>query len=148
MEESNRDLWALDILDYDENETVESNLLFGYKTNAYLSNISFKDAELVGHDFKYKTGFSQADETLADGRLKYAIPNKFVPYEFDYEVKASGNKATFTPVTMSTLAKGITVNGKPASSRCPVTVDASGATKIEVTGPGGTTKQTYTLTFK
>ena len=131
-----------------ENKTVESNLLFDYKTNAYLSNISFKDAELVGHDFKYKTGFSQADETLADGRLKYAIPNKFVPYEFDYEVKASGSKVTFTPVTMSTLAKGITVNGKPASSRCPVTVDASGTTKIEVTGPDGTTKQTYTLTFK
>ncbi len=131
-----------------ENKTVESNLLFDYKTNAYLSNISFKDAELVGHDFKYKTGFSQADETLADGRLKYAIPNKFVPYEFDYEVKASGSKVTFTPVTMSTLAKGITVNGKPASSRCPVTVDASGTTKIEVTGPDGTTKQTYTLAFK
>lgn len=131
-----------------ENKTVESNLLFDYKTNAYLSNISFKDAELVGHDFKYKTGFSQADETLPDGRLKYAIPNKFVPYEFDYEVKASGSKVTFTPVTMSTLAKGITVNGKPASSRCPVTVDASGTTKIEVTGPDGTTKQTYTLAFK
>ncbi len=131
-----------------ENKPVESNLLFDYKTNAYLSNISFKDAELVGHDFKYKTGFSEADETLSDGRLKYAIPNKFVPYEFDYEVKASGDTVTFTPVAMSNLIKGIMVNGKPASSRCPVTVSAKSAATIEVTGPDGATKQTYTLTFK
>ncbi len=131
-----------------ENKPVENNLLFDYKTNAYLSNISFKDAELVGHDFKYKTGFPEVDETLSDGRLKYAIPNKFVPYEFDYEVKASGDTVTFTPVAMSNLIKGIAVNGKPASSRCPVTVSAKSAATIEVTGPDGATKQTYTLTFK
>ncbi len=69
--------------------------------------------------FDYKTNFDEADETFSDGRLKYAIPNKFVPYEFDYEVKTSGSQVTFAPVAMSNLIKGTAVNGKPASSRCP-----------------------------
>ena len=130
-----------------ENPPVEDNLYFDWRTNAQLSNITFMDAELVGHDFKYKTGFPQVDETLSDGRLKYAIPNKFVPYEYDYEVRTTGGTVTFTPVAMSERIAGLTVNGKPASSRCPVTVTTSSPAKIEVTGPDGATKQVYTLTF-
>ena len=76
-----------------ENEPVEDNLYFDYRTNAHLSNITFKDATLVGHDFKYKTGFDTADDTLEDGRLKYAIENKFVPYEFDYDVQVGSNSS-------------------------------------------------------
>ena len=47
----------------------------------------------MGHDFKYKTGFDAVDDKLEDGRLKYAIPNKFVPYEYDYEVKVGPFRA-------------------------------------------------------
>ena len=132
-----------------ENPTVESNLYFDYKTNAHLSNITIKDGTLVGHDFKYKTGFDTVDDKLADGRLKYVIPNKFVPFEYDYEVKVGANQSTvtFTPVAMSERIKGMTVNGKAVSSRCPVKVSTSSPATIVVTGPDGTTKQTYTLTF-
>ena len=126
---------------------VESNLYFDYKTNAHLSNIAFQDAELVGHDFKYKMGFDEVDEKTPDGRLKFAIENKFVPYEYDYEVKTSNSEATFTPVAMSDLITNMTVNGQPASSRCPVTVKTSSPAVIEITGPDGKTKQSYTLTF-
>ena len=132
-----------------ENPLVSSNMYWDYKTNAHLSNISFKDATLVGHDFKYKTGFDTVDETLADGRLKYVVPNKFVPYEYDYDVKIGQfqTTATFTPVAMSNRIKGMTVNGTPVSSRCPVVVPTYGKTVIEVTGPDGATKCTYTLNF-
>ena len=132
-----------------ENPLVSSNMYFDYETNAHLSNISFQNATLVGHDFKYKTGFDTVDDTLEDGRLKYAIPNKFVPYEYDYEVKVSKNQknVTFTPVAMSTRIQGMTVNGAPASSRCPVTVSTSSPATIVVTAPDGSTKVTYTLTF-
>ena len=128
---------------------MSSNMYFDYETNAHLSNISFQNATLVGHDFKYKTGFDTVDDTLEDGRLKYAIPNKFVPYEYDYEVKVSKNQknVTFTPVAMSTRIQGMTVNGAPASSRCPVTVSTNSPATIVVTGPDGSTKVTYTLTF-
>ena len=130
-----------------KNPLVESNLYFDYKTNAHLSNIAFQDAELVGHDFKYKMGFDEVDEKTPDGRLKFAIENKFVPYEYDYEVKTSNSEATFTPVAMSDLITNMTVNGQPASSRCPVTVKTSSPAVIEITGPDGKTKQSYTLTF-
>ena len=132
-----------------ENPLVSSNMYWDYKTNAHLSNISFKDATLVGHDFKYRTGFDDVDETLPDGRLKYAIPNKFVPYEYDYDVKIGQfqTTVTFTPVSISTRIKGMTVNGTPVSSRCPVVVPTYGKTVIEVTGPDGATKCTYTLNF-
>ena len=132
-----------------ENPLVSSNMYWDYQTNAHLSNISFKDATLVGHDFKYRTGFDDVDETLPDGRLKYAIPNKFVPYEYDYDVKIGQfqTTATFTPVAMSNRIKGMTVNGTPVSSRCPVVVPTYGKTVIEVTGPDGATKCTYTLNF-
>lgn len=132
-----------------DNPTVESNLYFDYKTNAHLSNLTFKDATLVGHDFKYKTGQDSVDEKLADGRLKYVIPNKFVPYEFDYEVKvpAGQSTVTFTPTAMSERITSIQVNGKTVSSRCPVKVSAAEKATIVVTGPDGATKQTYTLTF-
>ena len=132
-----------------ENPLVSSNMYWDYQTNAHLSNISFKDATLVGHDFKYKTGFDTVDETLADGRLKYVVPNKFVPYEYDYDVKIGQfqTTATFTPVAMSNRIKGMTVNGTPVSSRCPVVVPTYGKTVIEVTGPDGATKCTYTLNF-
>lgn len=132
-----------------DNPVVESNLYFDYKTNAHLSNITFKNAVLVGHDFKYKMGFDTAEEKLPDGRLKYVVPNKFVPNEFNYDVKigASQGTVTFTPTAMSERITGLTVNGKPASSRCPVTVGVSTPAVIEVTGPDGSTKQTYTLRF-
>lgn len=132
-----------------ENPLVSSNMYWDYQTNAHLSNISFKDATLVGHDFKYKTGFDTVDETLADGRLKYVVPNKFVPYEYDYDVKIGQfqTTVTFTPVSISTRIKGMTVNGTPVSSRCPVVVPTYGKTVIEVTGPDGATKCTYTLNF-
>ena len=50
-------------------------------------------------------------------------------------------------VAMSNRIKDLKVNGKSVSSRCPVSVPASGKTTIEVTGPDGSTKATYTLTF-
>lgn len=131
-------------------DLVESNLYFDYKTNAHLSNISFRDAALVGHDFNYKTGQDGADEKLEDGRLKYAIPDKFVPYEYDYDVTVSAAQTTvtFTPVAMSELITGMTVNGQPVSSRCPVTVSAGSPAVLTVTGPDGKTAVTYTFNFK
>lgn len=133
-----------------ETPKVESNLYFDYKTNAALSNIYFTDAALVGHEFRYKAGFPEENELLEDGRLKYVVPNKFVPFEYEYEVEISAGqmKATFIPTTMSTHAAGLTVNGNPAASRCPVTVDTAQAAVVEVTGPDGTTKQAYTFTFR
>lgn len=133
-----------------DNPTVESNLYYDYKTNAQLSNITFKDATLVGHDFLYKWGQDGAEEKLDDGRYKYAIPNKFFPNDYEYDVKISAGQSsvTFTPTAMSEMITGMTVNGKAVSSRCPVTVSTSSAAKIVVTGPDGKTKQTYTLTFK
>ncbi len=132
-----------------KNALPEDGLYFDYKTNAHLSNITFKNATLVGHDFKYKTGFDTVDDKLPDGRLKYVIPNKFVPFEYNYDVKVNSfqSTVTFTPVAMSERITGMTVNGKPASSRCPVSVSTASPTVIVVTGPDGKTTQTYTLTF-
>lgn len=138
-----------------KHDVPESGLYFDYKTNAHLSNISFLDATLVGHDFRYKTGMKDengkdlADVKLADGRLKYAIPNKFVPFDYQYDVKVGKGQstATFTPVAMSECIKGMTVNGKATSSRCPVQVSTSKPATIVVTGPDGKTQQTYTLNF-
>lgn len=131
-----------------ENPLVESNLYFDPKTNAHLSNISFQDAELVGKDFLYHTGFADAETKLPDGRYKFAIPNKFVPFEYNYDVKVKGkSKVTFTPVAMSEIITGMTVNGKPVSSRCPVTVSTKSKAVIVVTGPDGKTTETYTLNF-
>ena len=129
---------------------VESNLYFDYRSNASLSDIVFTDAELVGHDFKYKAGQDSQDEVLPDGRLKFVVPNKFVPFEYDYDVNIGAGQAevTMIPTTMSTKATQVTVNGKPAASRCPVKVDTSAPAVVEVTGPDGTTKSTYTFTFR
>lgn len=133
-----------------KSDLVESNLYFDYRTNAQLSNVTFQNATLVGHDFKYKTGQSTVDDKLSDGRLKYAIPDKFVPYEYDYDVKVSSllSTVTLTPVAMSDRIAGITVNGEPVSSRCPVKAKASLPAVVVVTGPDGTTTATYTFTFK
>ncbi len=132
-----------------QNPLVSSNLYYDYRTNAHLSDIYFFDAQLVGHDFKYKTGFDSANDVLEDGRMKYVLVNKFFPDDTDYEVKIGGSQTsvTFTPVAMSNRIKGMTVNGKPASSRCPVTVSTSTPATIVVTGPDGSTKCTYTLKF-
>jgi len=139
-----------------ENALPESRLLWDWKTNAHLSNVSFADAELVGHEFNFKTGMGTdrdgnvIEETkLEDGRLKYVLLNKFVPYDTEYEVKiAAGQKeVTLTPVSMSNRIQALTVNGEAASSRCPVTVPTDKACEIEVTGPDGSEKMKYTFTF-
>ena len=90
------------------------------------------------------------NETLEDGRLKYAVSNKFVPFEYEYEVIVSAlqGTVTMTPVAMSERITGLMVNGAPASSRCPVTVPVSGPAVVTVTGPDGKTERTYTFTFK
>ena len=132
-----------------ENALVESNLYFDYRTNAQLSNITFHDAALVGHDFKYKAGQDTADDVLEDGRLKYVLSNKFVPFEYEYEVKISAGQSevTFTPTAMSERITGLKVNGIDGSSRCPVTVKTNSPATIVVTGPDGSTTRTYTLKF-
>ena len=48
---------------------------------------------------------------------------------------------------MSNRIQGMKVNGKPAASRCPVTVAANGPCVIEVTGPDGSETIAYTLSF-
>ena len=138
-----------------ENPNPNINLYFDYKTNAHLSNVTFKDAALVGHDFPYKAGMDTAENVYtemktADGRLKYVLENKFVPMDTEYTVKISSGQSevTFTPTAMSEMVTGLTVNGKPASSRCPVTVSTSTPAEVVVTGPDGTTTVTYTFTFE
>ena len=128
---------------------IEGNLLYDWKTVSALSNISFRDAELVGHDFNYKTGQKGFDDVLEDGRLKYVIENKFVPMDTEYEVKiAKGQKnVTFTPVAMSNRIQSLTVNGEAHSSRCPITVKTNKNAVITVVGPDGSESTTYTLTF-
>jgi hypothetical protein len=104
----------------------------------------------VGHDFRYKAGQNSEFTELEDGRLKYVVPNKFVPFEYDYEVViAPGQeKVTFTPVAMSNRYRSLTVNGKPVSSRCPVTVPTDEPVKIVCVGPDGTEpEQPYVFTF-
>ncbi|MDD6212357.1 MAG: cadherin-like beta sandwich domain-containing protein [Clostridiales bacterium] len=119
------------------------------ETVAALSNLQFKDAELVGHDFRYKAGLKSEYTELDDGTLKYIIHNKFVPFETEYEVKIRKTQKTVTlvPTSMSTRAKSITVNGAPAATRCPITVSTKKPVEIVVTAPDGETTMTYTLTF-
>jgi glyoxylase-like metal-dependent hydrolase (beta-lactamase superfamily II) len=129
---------------------VSSNLYFDRDSVTALSNVSFRDAKLVGHDFRYKAGQNSEFTELEDGRLKYVVPNKFVPFEYDYEVViAPGQeKVTFTPVAMSNRYRSLTVNGKPVSSRCPVTVPTDEPVKIVCVGPDGTEpEQPYVFTF-
>jgi glyoxylase-like metal-dependent hydrolase (beta-lactamase superfamily II) len=104
----------LEIDNTGENPLVESNLYYGIEDNAQLSNVSFMDAELVGHDFNFKTGFDTENERLADGRLKYIIGNKFVPYEYSYNVKIALGQSTvtLTPVAMSDRIAALSVGGK------------------------------------
>ena len=137
-----------------ESALVESNLYYPCDQNASLSNIEFKDATLVGHDFLYKKGFWNKDgsetayDTLDDGSLKYVVENKFFPLDTEYDVKVKRiqNKVTLTPITSSTRAS-LTVNGQPASSRCPVTVSTHAPVEIVVTAPDGETQMVYTLNF-
>ena len=133
-----------------ESPLVDSNLYFERSTNSSLSNIEITDGELVGHDFLFRTGFSDAKAMAANGEdYKFVIHNKFVPFEYDYKVKVSMTQSscTIVPVATTNLVKGITVNGKPVSSRCPVKVSTSSACRIVVTAPDGKTTSTYTLTF-
>ena len=143
-----------------ENPLVDSNLLYPHKEIATLSNIRFRDAELVGHEFNFRIGKEGARDFMNgnvievdakddQGRLKWAIPNKFVPYEFEYEVKvpAGQGTVTFTPVATSNMIKSLKVNGEEHSSRCPITVDASVPAVVEVTSPNGKVTNTYTFTF-
>ncbi|MCQ2146548.1 MAG: cadherin-like beta sandwich domain-containing protein [Bacteroidales bacterium] len=134
-----------------ENPSVDSNLYFERSKNSSLSNIVIIGGDLVGHDFLFRTGFDDAKATMPDGSgYKYVIENKFVPYEYDYEVivKDNASEIKIAPVATSNLIKGITVNGQAASSRCPVSVPTSRPCTIVVTAPDGVTKSTYTLKFK
>lgn len=133
-----------------ESPLIDSNLYFERSKNASLSNLILKDATLVGHDFLYRTGFDDAQKLNDNEKdYKYLIPNKFVPFEYDYQVKVKLLQLTCTliPVATTNLVKGITVNGKPVCNRCPVQVSTSEPCQITVTAPDGTTTQTYTLTF-
>jgi len=134
-----------------ESESVDSNLYFDRKANSALSNVVVKDATLVGHDFLYRKGFKDEEAKTEDGKgFKYVIHNKFVPFEYDYQIKISkGQKScTLIPVTSSSFVKGITVNGKSVANRCPVEVPTGAPCIIEVTAPDGLAKSTYTFTFK
>ena len=133
-----------------ESPLVDNNLYYKRSSNSALSNIVIVGGELVGHDFLYRTGFQDAEAKLEDGDYKYVIKNKFVPYEHEYDVKVSAFQATCTivPVAMSNLVKGIKVNGRAVSSRCPVKVPVDGPCVIEVTAPDGVTKTSYTLRFR
>ena len=143
-----------------ENPLLDVNFTRPLAEMATLSNIRFRDAELVGHDFNFKTGMDgeinfmtgeamDSQAVNAAGEKKYVIPNKFVPYEFDYEVKiaAGQSSVTFTPITTSNRITSLTVNGKAASTRCPVTVETSAPVVVEVVAPDGKTTLTYTFTF-
>ena len=132
-----------------DHSSVAQNLYFDYATNAHLSDVCFADATLVGHDFKYKAGQNTEDALLDDGRLKFVIPNKFVPmdYEYDVKVKRGQETVTFTPVAMSNHIAGMTVNDKPASSRCPITVSADEPAVVKITGPDYETTETYVFNF-
>ncbi len=119
-----------------EQDAITKNLQYpDIAANAHLSNICFKDATLVGHDFEFNTG--------------NFIANKFVPADTAYEVKvpALQTSVTFVPTAMSNLAKSITVNGNAVSSRCPVTVSTSSPAVVTVTAPNGTDTMTYTFSF-
>ena len=142
------------------NPTIDANFLYPLDEMATLSNVKFRDAELVGHVFNFKMGqhgqvngwTGQKTDiyvTTEDGELKFGIPNKFVPYEFDYEVKVpAGQKTvTFTPVATSGRIKSLKVNGKAAGRRCPVTVDVAEPAVVEVVSPNGKITNTYTFTF-
>lgn len=109
------------------------------------------DAILVGHDFLYRTGFNDEKAMMPDGSgYKFVIENKFVPFEYDYEVLVSKRQSTccITPTATTNLIRGMTVNGQPVASRCPVVVSTGSPCKIVVTAPDGVTTSTYTLTFK
>lgn len=132
------------------NPSIDSNLYFERSKNASLSNIIIQDAELVGHDFLYRTGFDDAKAMLEKNKgYKFVIENKFVPFEYDYQVKVSKGQAscTIVPVATTSLIKGMTVNDSPAVSRCPVKVSTSQPCRIKVTAPDGITTMEYTLTF-
>ena len=60
------------------------NLYFDYKTNAQLSNVTFRMQNSWAMISNTKRGRKWKMSLLEDGRLKYAVSNKFVP--FDYEV--------------------------------------------------------------
>ena len=136
-----------------ENPTVDANFLFPRAELATLSDVRFMDAELVGHDFNFKTGLASSSldpyALTESGLPKYVVPNKFVPYEYDYEVKvpAGQSTVTFTPVATTNRIAGMTVNGEEHASRCPVTVPVSSPAVVEVTAPDGKTVMTYTFTF-
>ncbi len=137
---------------------VSANLYYDRNTVAALSNISVRDAEFVGVDFMYKYGFGDdtafatlkdGDYREEDGRYTYAIPNKFFPphHEYDVKIRPGQETVTFTPVAMSNRIQSMTVNGKAASSRCPVKVSTAAPAVITVVGPDGENTEVYTLTF-
>ena len=137
---------------------VSANLYFDRNSVTALSNVSFRDAKLVGHDFRFKAGQSSEFTTLkaeewGEDRvqeLKYIIKNKFVPFEYDYDVKiAPGQETvTFTPVAMSNRIVALYVNGQLHSSRCPITVPTNATAEVYCIGPDGThPEQPYKFTF-
>jgi hypothetical protein len=48
---------------------------------------------------------------------------------------------------MSDMISGLTVNGKKASSRCPVTVSTLKPAVIRIVAPDGKSVQQYTFNF-
>lgn len=145
-----RPYYRIEVDNSGESPLIDSNLFFERNTNSSLSNLVIVDAELKGHDFLYRKGFEDAETRTPDGKdYKFVIKNKFVPFDYDYEVKIMPMQmnCTIIPVATCNLIKGITVNGKAVSSRCPISIPTASPCKIVVTAPDGKTTSTYTLTF-
>lgn len=79
------------------------------------------------------------------------LERRINPRTLEYSaIVTRGGPVTLAVRTASSRVRGITIDGRPASSRTPVTVEFTGAARtvpIVVTAADGQTRSAYQLTF-
>jgi glyoxylase-like metal-dependent hydrolase (beta-lactamase superfamily II) len=123
----------------------------GYKRYSVLSNVELTGGDLVGTTVAWAepNTFEWNGNTVT---VPNAISGRFDPWTFDYEVHvASGtSNITICPVSMSTKATAIRLNGREVAYRSINRVDVSDGSviTIEVVAPDAATSCTYTFKVK
>lgn len=126
----------------------EVNYNFGaHETYAVLSNIEITGGELIGKDFEFAApggAFKWAGKEIV---VKNALPNRFNPWSYEYtiHVPRANSSVSIVPVTMSTRAASIMIDGKPVAYRSNNKIDVKDGQviAIKVTAPDKVTTSTY-----
>jgi glyoxylase-like metal-dependent hydrolase (beta-lactamase superfamily II) len=128
---------------YKCNNTIDYNAPGGIRKYSVLSNIEIAGGDLVGVDLTWATPANGVDN---------ALPNKFDPwtYAYDVAVPAAHSTITVTPASMSRRIVSMTLNGvaMPSGTARTIAVRNDNRFAIDVVAPDGVTASHYVFTVR